>query len=211
MTHRASRPSFRCTTIKHEQIHRVTRYLKKTCDTKDDTETNREKGNLQERKVMQGGQKNFPKPYSREQPQGDQSCTHETRTGHYKTETRERTTKPIWKLKIKKETFSRDIEKIKLNNFLKAGRKKLINKIKSRETEKMKNIAGLLICELQHWNNRQSRKKEGEQLQENLRHFPWDPSTRYAIKGTPPSRQFSTYQWRDIKVSPGRGRNPSPT
>lgn len=38
---------------------------------------------------MQGGQKNFPKPYSREQPQGDQTCTRETRTGHYKTETRE--------------------------------------------------------------------------------------------------------------------------
>lgn len=53
---------------------------------------------------MQGGQKNFPKPYSREQPQGDQTCTRETRTGHYKTETRERTTKPIWKLKIKKKT-----------------------------------------------------------------------------------------------------------
>lgn len=123
MTHRASSPSFRCMTIKHEQIHRVTRYLKKTCDTTD-TETNQEKGNLQERKVIQGGQKNFPKPYSREQPQGDQICTHETRTGHYKTETRERTTKLIWKLKIKKETFSRDIEKIKLNNFLKADRKK---------------------------------------------------------------------------------------
>lgn len=36
----------------------------------------------------------------------------------------------------------------------------------------MKNIAGLLICEIQHWDNRQSRKKEAEQVQENLRHFP---------------------------------------
>lgn len=73
---------------------------------------------------MQGGQKNFPKPHSREQPQRDQICTHETRTGHYKPETRARTTKPIWKLNIKKETFGRDIEKIKLNNFLKADRNK---------------------------------------------------------------------------------------
>lgn len=47
------------------------------------------------------------------------------------------------------------IEKIKLNNSpLKADQK-----IKRWETEKRGNIEGL-AWEAQHWNNRQSRKKE---------------------------------------------------
>lgn len=70
-----------------------------------------------------------------------------------------------------------------------------------------KTIRGL-AWEVQHWNNRWSRKKKCEELEENLRNFPREPRTRHTIKGTPSLGLFRTQRMKGSEMFPGKVEKP---